>query len=652
MALQLAIQHHQGGRLLQAEAIYQQVLQAMPAQADALHLLGLISRQRGNNDIAANLIHRAIEANPAEAIYYNSLGVAVQAQGQLDEAVGAYRNALALKPDYTEALFNLGVALKALGHLDEAAECYRKALTLNPDSATAEYNLGNVLVAQERLDEAVEHYRKALALKPDFADAYFTLGNAFKKQGRLGEAIKSYQQATTLNPNHAEAYSNLGNALQSQGRMGEAIDCFRKALLILPDSSKIYDMLLFTLNFTGSSTPAGLLEIARHYGQLVSRAAGTAYSSWQCDRHPQRLRIGLVSGDLNNHPVGYFLESILGKLDRTRLELVAYPTQAKSDEISERLRPAFSAWTPLHGKSDEAAARQIHADGIHILIDLSGHTQHNRLPLFAWKSAPVQVSWLGYFATTGVAEIDYLLADEIGVPPAHRNQFTEKIWYLPNTRLCFTPPAEAPEVAPSPARLKGHITFGCFQVLAKIEDAALVAWCQILAAIPNARLRIQNPSLGDAATRKHFTARLLQHGIDSSRVDLLGRVPRSEYLQAYADVDLLLDTFPFPGGTTTCEALWMGVPTLTLAGDTLLARQGASLLMAAGLADWIASSKEEYLAKAVAFAADLPKLAALRSALREQVRLSPLFDATLFARNFEDALWGIWQSKDSDSAKN
>jgi protein O-GlcNAc transferase len=297
----------------------------------------------------------------------------------------------------------------------------------------------------------------------------------------------------------------------------------------------------------------------------------------------------------------------------------------------------------LTGLSDEAAARLIHADGVHVLIDMSGHTGYNRLPVFAWKPAPVQVSWLGYFATTGVAEIDYLLADQVGVPEARQAQFTESLWYLPDTRLCFTAPAADLAVAPLPALANGRITFGCFQNLTKVNEGVLELWGKVMAALPDATLRLQCKQFSEPALVAQLQQRLQRHGIDPARVATHGSAQRAAYLAAHAEVDMILDTFPYPGGTTTCEALWMGVPTLTLAGDSLLARQGASLLSAAGLAQWVANSQEEYVAKAVAFASDLPELAALRAGLREQVLASPLFDAPRFARHFEEALWGMWQ---------
>ena len=363
------------------------------------------------------------------------------------------------------------------------------------------------------------------------------------------------------------------------------------------------------------------------------------------------LRIGLVSGDFRTHPVGFFLEGILANLNPARVELVAYSMSPQEDELTARLRPCFVAWNIIVGLSDEVAARKIHDDGIHILIDLTGHTASNRLPMFALKPAPVQVSWLGYFATTGLPAIDYLLADPVSVPETHRDHFTETVWYLPETRLCFTPPANRTglELTPLPAVQNGYITFGCFQNLTKVNDAVLAAWGRIFFALPEARLRLQNSQMNCSTAREYLQQRLAQVGIMPKRVIMEGSVPREIYLAAYANVDIILDTFPYPGGTTTCEALWMGVPTLTLAGGTLLARQGASMLTCAGLEDWIASDEGDYVTRTLFHASDIHRLAQLRSGLRQKVLASPLFNARRFALHLEDALQNMWQQKISES---
>lgn len=537
----------------------------------------------------------------------------------------------------------LGASLQMQGK--DALPALHNAAKLSPNDAEAHNNLGVVLQERGQLDGAVASYRSALRIASDFAEAHYNLGNVLSELGRLEGAVASYRNALKFNPNSAVIYSNLGATLQELGRLDEALSSCRRALELEPDLAVVHSNLLGMLNCTPGHSPSYCLAEAREYGRRVSKKVAARFSAWRCADQPQRLRVGMVSGDLHDHPVGYFLESILAQLDSSRIELIAYPIDTHVDALTTRIKPYFAAWKPLYHLSDEAAARLIHADGVHVLLDLSGHSEQNRLPIFAWKPAPVQASWLGYFATTGVAEMDYLLADEVGVPEAHSEHFSETVWYLPDTRLCLTPPEVDLPVASLPALQNGFVTFGCFQRLTKVGDDVLTVWGKILSAVPNARLRWQCKQLADPAVAAQFVERLQRHGIDPARVTMHGAVSREAYLEAHAEVDVILDTFPFPGGTTTCEALWMGVPTLTLAGDTLLARQGASLLTAAGLGDWVATSVADYIDKAVVLSGDLPKLAKLRAGLREQVSASPLFDAKRFARNFEAALWGMWQGR-------
>ena len=297
----------------------------------------------------------------------------------------------------------------------------------------------------------------------------------------------------------------------------------------------------------------------------------------------------------------------------------------------------------FYGISDDRLAQLIHEDGIDILIDLSGHTGDNRLPMFAWKPAPVQVTWLGYFATTGVAAIDYLIADPWTLPESEESSFSETIWRVPETRLCFTPPAILLNVTPPPVLANGHITFGCFNNLTKMNERVVALWARILAAIPNSRLYLKARALGEAAVQQSVMKRFAEHGIDPQRLTLETYVPRANYLEAYNQIDIALDPFPYTGGTTTVEALWMGVPVLTLAGRQFLARQGVGLLMNAGLPEWVASDQDDYLSRAVAHASDTQGLASLRAGLRQQVLASPIFDASRFARHFEAALRGMWE---------
>jgi protein O-GlcNAc transferase len=561
--------------------------------------------------------------------------------GQWERLATAARGLTKRHPQHPYGWKVLGVALEAQGVLEEAARAASQAVRLMPQDAEGYKNLGNILAALGRFPEAEASCRRALALRPHFAEAHNNLGNVLRGLERLADAAASYRQAIGIQPNFAEAHSNLGCILRELGRLTEAELCYRRALAARPGYAEAQGKLLLNLNYQATA-PLLCLEEARKYGRMVTAQAKDRFSSWPCSAAPVRLRVGLVSGDLRRHPVGFFLESVLAQLDPARIELFAYPTVPASDEITARLRPRFGAWRSLAGLGDERAARLIHADGVHVLLDLSGHTAYNRLPVFAWRPAPVQASWLGYFATTGVPEMDWYLADDVSVPAEHRAHFTEKLWCLPETRLCFTPPEAETRPVPLAALQRGFVCFGSFQKLAKINDDVLRLWSRVLAGCPGARLRVQNNALSDTQAAAAFRPRLQANHIDPARVELHGAMPREDYLAAHAEVDILLDTFPFPGGTTTCEALWMGVPTVTLAGETLIARQGASLLTAAGLPNWIAADEDDYVAKALAHAADLEGLARLRAGLRAQVAASPLFDAPRFARHLEEALWGMW----------
>lgn len=604
---------------------------------------------QGKLEAAVEHLERALAMRPDYAEAHLTLGQALWQQGKLAAAAASLENGLSLMPYLAEAHSNLGLLYDALGKRDAAVESFRKALAIKPDFAWAHCNLGNVLIAQGDLPAAIESYRNALAIDPNHVEAWVNLGNALNARDDLDAALECYRKALSINPDHAVACVNICAPLQAQGNFDAAIDSFLRALSLRPDFADAHSGLLFVLSFHPGYSPAQRLAEARRYGAAVM-ARAKPFERWLADPNARApaarpLRVGLVSGDLRTHPVGFFVETILAHFDPARIELVAYPTLPREDETTARLKPRFAAWNSIVGLSDEAAATRIHSDGIHILIDLAGHTAHNRLPIFAWRPAPVQASWLGYFATTGVPTIDYLLADRVSVPESLREQFTEVIWYLPDTRFCFTAPTDSARLqpAPLPAARNGYITFGCFQNPLKLNDAVLAVWGRILTAQPDARLRLLSRQMRYPAARARLRDRLRRFGIAPERVTMVGHVPREDYLMAHAEVDIILDTFPYPGATTTCEALWMGVPTMTLAGDTLISRQGASLLACAGLDDWIAVDVDDYVARTLAHASDIDRLARLRSALRRKVLASPLFDAPRFARNLEAALEGMWE---------
>ena len=546
----------------------------------------------------------------------------------------------------------MGNVLMGNGQLDSAVANYRRALEIKPDFAEAHCNLGLALQDLGQLEGAMASYKRALEIKPDFAEAHNNLGNTLQGLGQLEDAMASYKCALEINPDYAEGYNNLGNILKDLGQLEGAEESYRRALEIKPDYFDAHCNLLFSLNYTDGFSLSYSLEQARQYGRLVAGKAGTRFSVWQSAVRPERLRVGLVSGDLRTHSVGYFLEGLLAHIDSARIELIAYPTHHKEDELTARIRPYFSAWKPLFGKSDEAAAQLIHADGVHILLDLSGHTAHNRLPVFAWKPAPVQVTWLGLPATTGVAEMDYVLGDPHAIPTEYENHFTEAVWRMPESYLCLAVPATHVKVAQLPALSAGYVTFGSFNNLTKMNDAVVAVWARILQSVPNSRLLLKAKQLSDSAICEKTRQRFASRGIAPDRLLLRGRlVSADDHLAAYNKVDVALDTFPYPGVTTSVEALWMGVPVLSLQGERFLSCTAGSIAHNAGLPDWIAADENDYVAKAVAYTENLERLAALRADLRQQVMASPLFDAPRFARNFEDALWGMWQSYQAKQGK-
>ena len=550
-----------------------------------------------------------------------------------------------MKPNSAEANYNLGIILKALCRFEEAAITYARAITLKPDLAEAHYNLGHTLQALGRLSEAEASYLQAITIKPDYAQAYSNLGTVLQELGRPEEAEANYKKAIALKPDYAEAFNNLGNVLKDLGRFDEAKASYMRALKLNPDYLSAHNNLLMQLG-SMQFDAAYYQTRARNFSEAVSKNTGLPFTSWSYCRGQENLRIGFVSGDFKSHPVGYFLEGLLNQLQSSSVEMYAYSAVDEEDDLTDRLRSLFHSWSLLTGLSDEDAAQKISSDGIHILIDLSGHTAHNRLPVFAWKPAPIQVGWLGYFASTGLPEMDYILGDPYVTPYDEAGHFTEKIWQLPDSYLCFTPPLIGCEVNPLPALANGYVTFGCFNKVSRMTDEVVLARAKILHAVPNSKLFLKDKQLGYPSGRDSILSRFSAHGITADRLILEGKSTRDEYLACYHRVDIALSPFPYGGGTTSAEGLWMGVPVIAKRGTHFLSHLGESIAHNSGLSDWIAVDEEEYVSKAVQFSSDLPALAALRIGLRDQVLQAPLFDAPRFAHHFEQAVWSMRRSLD------
>ncbi|MBW8721243.1 MAG: tetratricopeptide repeat protein [Polaromonas sp.] len=592
----------------------------------------------------------ATAAGPSEAERLLEEGVTLEARGQPEEALNRYEVAIGLKPELARAHFNRGNILLDKGDAAGALAAYEQAVTYKPDSAAAYYNIGSAHLHLGNAREAIAACRQAITLKPDFADAHVSLnmalGSESRDLGKFDEAEASYRRALEINPRLAEAHHSLGILFGLTNRVAESVASFEQALRTKGDYAEAHTSLLFFYNYVADLAAEQLLRDARRFGEVAARLA-QPYTRWKTSPDPLRvLRVGFVSGDLRDHPVGCFLEGVLAALTsrtESRLELFAYPTFTCDDETSARLRACCKDWYSAVGLSDETLARRITEDGIDILIDLSGHTAHNRLTMFAWKPAPVQLTWLGYLATTGLAAIDYVIADEWTLPKDQEAYFTEKVWRLPESYICFTPPLHEALTGPLPSIGNGYITFGSCNNLTKMNDDVVALWARVLHTIPNSRLLLKSKQLQAVFMRQNVVNRFGVHGIDAERLILKAHVSRGEYLMTYCEIDIALDPFPYPGITTSVESLWMGVPVLTLSGEQFLSRQGVGLLMNAGLPDWIATDTDDYLARAVSHASDLQRLAALRGGLRKQVLDSPVFDAPRFAQHFEVALREMWQ---------
>jgi predicted O-linked N-acetylglucosamine transferase (SPINDLY family) len=623
----------------QARAIIQQGLRLNSRSGEFHFYLGNLEMTAGAWDAAVGSYGQALALAPAFSDAHQNLGRALLASGCQREAIDSLQRGVTAAPSSAQAHHDLGTALQQLGQLEAAAKSYRSALARAPRQADIHDKLGLVLTALGDKAAAARCHRQAIALQPGNAGFHNNLGMAL-----VGEdSMASYREALRLDPRLSVAHCNTGVALYEQGDIAGAASSFRAAMALEPEGIDARSKLLFVSSFNESCTPAQYRAEAEAYGELASRLA-TPFNDWpfaNARDGGMPLRVGLVSGDLRSHPVGHFVEAVMSHLPRHRIELVAYTTDPRQDDLTDRIRPYFALWRSLVGLSDELAARMVRNDGVQVLVDLAGHTANNRLPVFAWRPAPVQVSWLGFFASTGLRAIDYVLADALCLPPQDEGQFVEKVWRLPEIRYCFTPPSHAPEVTALPALTAGHLTFGSFQNLAKVSETTMDQWAAVLRALPTARFRVQSPQLGHAFERDRLLARFAARGVSADRIDLHGAATREAYLAAHGEVDVLLDTFPFSGGTTTCEAVWMGVPTVVVEGRTMLTRQGASLMRTVGLDDWVARDARSFVDTVLARVTDLQRLAALRLALRERAQASPLYDAPRFAASLAQALHSL-----------
>ncbi len=587
--------------------------------------------------------------SPTALWYYSAVdqnevmqrAVALHRAGRLQEAESLYLSIPQNSLHYPDVLHMLGIIASQRNKHSDAIALLEKSALRRPTSETFA-NLAAALVAAKKLDQAVVAYRNAIKLGPMNATVHSALGGVFITLGNLEAAIESCRKAIVIDGGLYSAHSNLGIALLNGGQIAEAIESYRTATRCRGATDSTHSNLLFGVNHDPQATGETILAEHRQWGQ---RYADKPIPSQDVNRAPnRRLKIGYVSGDLRTHSVAYFLEPILAHHDAAAVEIFVYAHVKDPDEVTARLSQMAHHWRDINPLTDKQSADQIRQDKIDILVDLAGHTDSNRLPIFARKPAPIQVSYLGYPCTTGLSAIDYRITDGHADPPGMtETHYSETLVRLPETFLCFRPYEPSPEVAPSPVTSVGEITFGSFNSFAKINLPLITLWSKLLNRLPKSRLLLKARVLNDQATRKRLLKSFTDLGVASERIELHAGEPKiADHLRMYGRVDIALDTYPYHGTTTTCEALWMGVPVVTLAGDRHISRVGVSILRNMGLDNLIASGPDEYVEIAANLASDHERLIAMRSTLRQMMLSSQLMDEAKFARNIESAYRQMW----------
>lgn len=605
----------------------------------------------GQFDDAEAAYRHAVALDPNFATAHYNLGSLLQKQGRASEAEVGFRTALNLQGDYAKAWNGLGLSLQSQGHLRDAVEAFRNAVQHDPDNAVAHCNLGTLLFALDLNREALVELRRALELDPNYALAHGNLAALLARAGFPMAAEAAGRSAIRLEPKRHCWLTNLGVALLSQGRHAEADACYRKALAMRPDYAAGHGNLLFSLNYSPDISPEAIFSEYQDWNRRHAKPLAPANLQFALDRTPgRRLRVGYVSADFRQHAVAMFAEPLLAAHDRSVVEVYLYSGVSAEDTTTERFETLSDQWRTTLGLSDAKLAELIRADQIDVLVDLAGHSAGNRLLTFARKPAPVQVAYLlGTGYTTGLSAMDAFLADAVLGPPEADALFSERLIRLPRIPLAYAPPEDMPPVARLPSSISGFITFGYFGRTERLNHAVISAWARILHAVPGSRLILNNRPFQEAEFRHRFLGRFATHGIDAARLDLIYSTPQSSAWAAYGQIDIALDPFPHNAGTTTIEALWQGVPVVSLAGRPTVGRFGASVLHSVGLDDWIASDVEEYIARAIAAASDIRSLARLRQTLRHRVAQSPLRDPEGLARIVETTyrqLWDEWREGD------
>jgi predicted O-linked N-acetylglucosamine transferase (SPINDLY family) len=668
------------GEARQAIELLQRALALQPQAADLYCSLGAAHRQVGAFSEAHVAYERALVLKPDYPEVLSNLGEWHLASGQPEQALPWLERALQCAPNLFQARINQTAALFEMGQFEASRTLAEQLAADEPLRAEAQLNLGNVLVHTGKTKQGVKCYKKALELQPHYAEAHFNLSSllgskedmakalgylqrrhqqggdslqnmgmlasAYQAAGQLEESEKMCRLVLERQADNLTALITLGSCLSNGGDAGAAVALYKKVMQLDPAQVGMGSNLLFEYNNLGTLERAQLFAQHRAWAREFEGPLLGAADFSGIDKDPERpLRIGYVSGDLVRHPVGFLLRDILQQHDKQRFSVHCFSMVIRPEEVLPELRLAADSWEDIFYLSDDEVADLIRAARIDILIDLSGHTAFHRLLAFARKPAPLQVEWIGYFHSTGMASMDYFITDPQTSPPDQGQLFTETPVYLPHTRFCYGPPGYAPDVGPPPVQRNGYLTFGSFNRLPKLTDQVLDSWSRILQGVPGSRLVIKSGALSESLIKDRLLARFAQRGVTAERLDLREGSSHAQMLAEYGDIDLALDSFPFNGGMTTLEALWMGVPVLTIAGNTVVSRQSISVLSNMGMAQELAcADTEQYIAAAIRLASEPARLAHWRSQTRTRMAASPLRDSKLFTADLQALFRRMWRA--------
>jgi len=626
---------------------YRKVVELTPNDAEALNGLGIALKEVGELDEAMSCLEQAIAVRPENPAAHFNLGLVRKTREDLTGAATSFHEAVRIDPTYIPAYLNLASVLFERKQYERAEAACRSAVEVEPSHVEAHCSLGNVLIKLERWSEAEDAFRRALNLTSNDVNALYGLGNALLNQSRLDEAISNYRIVPSSDPVYPTVQNNMGNCLQKQGRLNLAIAAFRRALSAKPDYPEAHSNVLFCSNYLPDIDSEILFKEHRLWAEKHADHLGRQVSFKGLDTSPvRRLRVGYLSPNFCLHSVAFFIDAVLEYHDRTAFEVTCYANVGTQDHYTERLRGHSDRWRDVYGFDDDHVASIIRNDAIDILVDLAGHTGGNRLLVMARHPSPVLFTYLGYPNTTGLTQIGYRISDAWADPPGVSDAIhTEKLLRLPSGFLCFRPPPECPDVVDPPVIHDGHVTFGSFNNTAKVNSRVIEVWSQILRALPESRIVIKSRHVADAGARRVLLDTFSERGVAVERIKIVhGFVPSEDHLRLYGQVDIGLDPFPYNGTTTTCEALWMGVPTITLDGETHRGRVGVSLMHQIGLPELIAATESEYVSIALSLARDWERLCTLRHALRGRMAASPLMDAPCTLRELESSYRTAWKA--------